>query len=232
MSSSEPSVPKGTEPPWAKPREAEKREKTPTGRVIKILAKIRADPLSKYLVVPFGVLLLFTVIQAGVFYPPMTATKVKIDPAGVSCAVKYPEWIAVGDIEEFTVTLVNSGSQVLTEVNAFLVFTDTLHVSTDVESSNKADFDKLAVNERKTRSIRFLLDRAEAKSVLEAELRIASKELGEKTLDTYTFRVIYDLLPIRNYKSIFQRLVSFVLLAVSSISAFIGKEALKTLQLE
>lgn len=228
MSSSEPSVPKGTEPPRAKRKEAEKREKTPTGRMAKILAKIRVDPLSRVFVVLFGVLLLFTVVQAGVFYPPMTPTKVKTDPAGVSYAVKYPEWVAIGDMEELTITLINSGSKALTEVNAFLVFTDTLHVSTDVQSSNKADFDELAVGERKTRGIKFLLNRVEAKSPLEAELRIASKELGEKTLDTCTF----DLLPIPYCKSILQKLVAFVLLAVSSTIAFIGKEALKTLQLE
>lgn len=237
MSGGEPSEPKETKLPWAKAPEqieAEEREKTPTGRVAKILAKIRVDLLSRILVALFGVLLLFTIIQAWVFYPPVTATEVnkKPDPAGVSYAVKYPEWIAIGDAEEFTITLINSGSEVLTEVNAFLVFTDTLHVSTDVKRSNKADFGELAVGERKTRSIRFLLDRAEAKSPLKAELRIASEELKEKTLDTYMFRVIYDPLPIRNYKSIFQKLVAFVLLAVSSTSAFIGREALKTLQLE
>lgn len=228
MNGSEPSGPKGTESLWAKQRETGEREKTPTGRAIEILAKIRVDPLSKIFVTFSGVLLLFTIVQTGLFYPPVTVTKVKTDPAGVSCAIKYSKWIAVGDVEEFTITLINSGSEVLTEVNAFLVFTDTLHVSTDVKSGNKVDFGELAVGERKTRNIRFLLDKAEAGSPLKAELRIVSEELGKKTLDTFTF----NILPIRNYKSIFQKLVPFVLLAVSLIGAFIGKEALKTLQLE
>jgi hypothetical protein len=207
-------------------REVEQREKTPTERLAEIWAKIRVDSPSKLLVILLGVLLLFTGIQAWVFYPPMIPTPVKTDSAvGVSYAVKYPRWIAVGDVEEFTITLINSGSEVLTEVNAFLVFTDTLHVSTDVKCSNKADFGELAINERKTRSIKFLLEKAEAEISLEAELRVVSKELGEKLLDTHTF----SPLPIRNYKSIFRKLVAFVLLAVSSIGAFIGKEALKTL---
>lgn len=226
MSGSEPSVPKRTEPPWAKPRE-EKREKTPIGRVIKTLGKRR--------VILFGVLLGFTIVLAWVFLSPVPP-KVNTDPAGVSCVVKYPKWIAVGDVEEFTITLINNSNKVLTEVNAFLVFTDTLHVSTDVNSSTKADFGELAVNEQKTRSIRFLLDRAEAKSPLGAELRIAANELGKETLDTYTFRVIHDLLPIPYCKSILRKLVAFVILALSPIGDFIRdfirKEISKTLQLE
>ncbi len=228
MSSGEPSVPKRTDPPSAKPKEAEEREKTLTGRVAEVLAKICVDPLFFL----FGVLLLFIGIHVWVFLPPMPQTKVMTHPTGLSCAVKYPRWIAVGDVEEFTITLINNGSRPLTDVNAFLVFTDTLHVSTDVNSGNKADFGELAVDECKTRSMGFLLDRSKARSPLKAELRVASKELREKTLDTFTFGVIYDRLPIPYCKSILRKLVAFVLLIMSSTSAFIGKEALKTLQIE
>lgn len=142
--------------------------------------------------------------------------------AGLDFAVRCSPWLVVGDEEPFSVTLVNDGDVPLTEVKAYLVFTGTLPVCTTLDGSNCAEFGELAVNERKTRTIRLLLDKRTAGKA-QAELKVVSKESGEVSLGSYDF----DIPPIPYLKSSLRRVASSLNLALLPLLGWLLRGTLK-----
>ena len=142
--------------------------------------------------------------------------------AGLDFAVRYSPWLVVGDEEPFSVTLVNNGGVPLTEVKAYLVFTGTLPVCTTLDGSNCAEFGELAVNERKTRTIKLLLDRRTAREA-QAELKVVSKELGETSLGFYNFNIP----PVPYLKSSLRQVVSSLNLALLPLLGWLLRGTLK-----
>jgi hypothetical protein len=141
---------------------------------------------------------------------------------GLDFAVRYSPWLVVGDEESFTVTMVNNGNVPLTEVKAYLVFTGNLPVCTTVDGSNCAEFDQLAVNERKTRTIKLLLDGRTARGA-QAELKVVSKESGEISLGSYDFNIPR----IPYLKSSLRRVVSSLNLALLPLLGWLLRGTLK-----
>jgi len=142
--------------------------------------------------------------------------------AGLDFAVRCSPWLVVGDEEPFTVTLVNNGNVPLTQVKAYLVFTSNLPVCTTADGSNCAEFDQLAVNERKTRTIKLLLDRRTAREA-QAELKVVSKESGEISLGSYDF----DIPLIPHLKSSLRRVMSSLNLALLPLLGWLLRGTLK-----
>jgi hypothetical protein len=121
---------------------------------------------------------------------PETIVDTQITPYGIGYSVGYPEWIGIGDTEQFRVALTNKGTQSLSNVRVYLDFSDTATVSPPPRRSLTADIGKLPVKNTWADKIEFCPEKVKGTDDVQTDLLITSDELGEKLLNTYTFKVI------------------------------------------
>ena len=121
---------------------------------------------------------------------PENAVGKPITPDRIGYSVRYPEWIGIGDTEQFRISLTNEGTHSLSNVRVYLDFSDAAIVAAAPGHSLTAEFGTLSVNELKTRTIELYLAKVDGNNVVQTDLLFASDESGEKLLGTYTFKVV------------------------------------------
>jgi hypothetical protein len=122
---------------------------------------------------------------------PETIGGTQTTPYGISYSVRYPEWIGVGDTEQFRISLTNEGTQSLNNVRIYLDFSDAVPVAPPPGCSLTADVGSLPVRNTWGDKIEFCAERVNGTDIVQTDLFIASDELGEKLLNTYAFKVIH-----------------------------------------
>jgi hypothetical protein len=123
-------------------------------------------------------------------YPETIVGTQIITPEGIGYSVRYPEWIGIGDTEQFRISLTNEGTQSLSNVRVYLNFSDAATVVPPPGYSLTADVGPLPEKYTWAHKIEFCPEKVNGTEIVQADLLIASDELGERLLDTYAFKVI------------------------------------------
>jgi hypothetical protein len=137
------------------------------------------------------ILLVFALALWYQYIYPETIVDTQVTPYGVGYSVGYPEWIGVGDTEQFRVALTNKGTQSLNNVRVYLDFSDGTTVVPLPGYSLTTDVGSLPLKNTWADTIEFCPEKVNGTNIVQTDVFIVSDELGEKLLDTYTFRVIY-----------------------------------------
>jgi hypothetical protein len=159
----------------------------------KILADISRnlwhDSWARFLAIIVFVALLALLLQRAMFFPLQNPTYTS---GPFTIFVQSPTWIAPQDEESFSITLLNSGTTDMTEVNVHLLFTDTVYLRTDTGGSTMIEFGMLTSGERKTRRGNFVLEGVPYGTPVNATVQLLSKERGMETLiPPLTMQVVY-----------------------------------------
>lgn len=137
-----------------------------------------------------AVLLVFALALWYRYIYPETIVDTQITSDGIGYSVRYPEWIGVGDMEQFRITLTNEGMGPLSNVRVYLDFCDAATVAPPPGCSLTANIGMLPVKNTWADKIEFCPEKVKGTANVQTDLLIASDELGEKLLSTYTFKVI------------------------------------------
>jgi hypothetical protein len=142
------------------------------------------------------------VLVSAVWYKyvyPEIVVGTQITADGIGHSVRYPEWIGVGDTERFRITLANEGAHSLNNVRVRLEFSDAATIAPIPGRSLTAYIGSLPVKNVSATEIEFCPEEVSSTDTVQTDLFIASDELGEKLLNTYTFKVI-DIPYIENFR--------------------------------
>jgi hypothetical protein len=174
------------------------------------------------------ILLVFALALWYQYIYPETIVDTQITPYGIGYSVGYPEWIGIGDMEQFRVALTNKGTQSLSNVRVYLDFSDTATVAPPPRRSLTADIGTLHVKNTWADTISFCPEKVNGAGIVQTDLFITSDELDEKLLDTYTFKVIDVpyMENLRGPKNLIRQFLGRVgALAGAFLMAFVGSWA-------
>lgn len=201
--------------------EKSKESTRPTERLAEALRFLWPDTLFRVVLIGFFIVAIATIVLVWLIYFPHTYG-LKHSAVGIDYSVEYCPRLTVGDENSVKVTFGNANNNPITNVIAYLTFSDTLPIGTTTDGSNAVSFEDLAPGERKTRIIKVMLP-IRTSSRTEGKLQIEAHQIPKTELVALPFSI-----PIIPYlKTLVTSVLGFIALALTSAFTRLVSGAMK-----